>query len=47
MFKMAACFAAVMEEEICQINEEATPANTKTHLFGWLILKQLVMVTYH
>ena len=30
IFKMAACFATVTEEEIRQINEEATPANTKS-----------------
>ena len=27
---MAACFATVMGEEICQMNEEATPENTKS-----------------
>ena len=31
IFKMAAaCFATVTEEEIRQMNEEATPANTKS-----------------
>ena len=36
---MAARFAAVTEEEIRQMNEEATPANTNPPV--WLILKQL------
>ena len=31
---MAARFATVTEEEIRRVNEEATPANTKYHLFG-------------
>ena len=30
IFKMAARFATVTEEEIRQMNEEATPANTKS-----------------
>ena len=30
IFKMAVCFATIMEEEIRQMNEEATPANTKS-----------------
>ena len=31
---MAACFAIVTEEEICQMNKKATPANTK---YSWLV----------
>ena len=30
IFKMAVRFATIMEEEIRQMNEEATPANTKS-----------------
>ena len=30
IFKMAARFATVTEDEIRQMNEEATPANTKS-----------------
>ena len=39
IFKMAARFTTVTEEEIRQMNEEATPANTKSTCL--LILKQL------
>ena len=39
ILKMAVCFATVVEEEIHQMNEETTSANTNPPV--WLILKQL------